>query len=144
MAITADRNDYCRAYRKHYQAYKYLYTNNDCSISRRLLLVYCVECGLKYQLMSKWRLNNTQTIQNEEYKDTLKSHRLEDMLKALGQAGTFRFPKSVRTVHGDVINDKNFHEMCRYGIKGSCKSHDDESKFVAELEKIAKWLEEGM
>lgn len=51
MPIEADRNDYRRGYRKHYQAYKFLSKNNDCSISRRLLLVYCVECGLKYRLL---------------------------------------------------------------------------------------------
>ena len=51
MPIEADRNDYRRGYRKHYQAYKFLSKTNDCSISRRLLLVYCVECGLKYRLL---------------------------------------------------------------------------------------------
>lgn len=143
MPIEADQNDYRRGYRKHYQAYKFLSKNNDCSISRRLLLVYCVECGLKYRLLEKWRQNSSKAIQDEKNNNII-THELEDLLKRLGQAGTFRFPKSIKTAHGDAINGRNFHEMCRYGIQCGCNSEDDLSRFVEELEKIAKWLEEGM
>ena len=62
MPIEADRNDYRRGYRKHYQAYKFLSKTNDCSISRRLLLVYSVECGLKYRLLEQWRQNSSNGI----------------------------------------------------------------------------------
>lgn len=143
MPIEADRNDYRRGYRKHYQAYKFLSKNNDCSISGRLLLVYCVECGLKYRLLEQLRQHSSKAIQDDK-NNKITTHELEYLLKRLGQAGTFKFPQSIKTVHGDVINDKNFHEMCRYGIQCGCKSEDDVSRFVEELEKIVNWLEEGM
>lgn len=141
MPIEADRNDYRRGYRKHYQAYKFLSKNNDCSISGRLLLVYCVECGLKYRLLEQLRQHSSKAIQDDK-NNKITTHDLEKLLKWLGQAGTFKFPKSITTAHGDAINDKNFHEMCRYGIQCDCRSENDVSRFVEELEKIAKWLEE--
>lgn len=141
MPIEADRNDYRRGYRKHYQAYKFLSKNNDCSISGRLLLVYCVECGLKYRLLEQLRQHSSKAIQDDK-NNKITTYDLEKLLKWLGQAGTFKFPKSIKTAHGDAINDTNFHEMCRYGIQCGCKSENDVSRFVEELEKIAKWLEE--
>ena len=57
--ILADKRDYKRGYTKHYNAYQILRKSNNCLKSRRLLLVYCVECGLKYKLLDKWKENNS-------------------------------------------------------------------------------------
>ena len=52
--LIADKRDYRRGYEKHYQSYKRLKSQNADINSRRLLLVYSVECGLKYKLLDKW------------------------------------------------------------------------------------------
>ena len=53
--LIADKRDYRKGYKKHYELYKRLKSNNSDINSRRLLLVYSVECGLKYMLLDKWR-----------------------------------------------------------------------------------------
>lgn len=80
MPIEADRNDYRRGYRKHYQAYKFLSKNNDCSISGRLLLVYCVECGIKYRLLEQLRQHSSKAIQDDK-NNKITTHDLEKLLK---------------------------------------------------------------
>ena len=60
--LIADKRDYRRGYEKHYQSYKRLKSENADINSRRLLLVYSVECGLKYKLLDKWNEENPQKI----------------------------------------------------------------------------------
>ena len=56
--LIADKRDYRRGYEKHYQSYKRLKSQNADINSRRLLLVYSVECVLKYKLLDKWNEEN--------------------------------------------------------------------------------------
>lgn len=60
--LIADKRDYRKGYEKHYQSYKRLKGENADIYSRRLLLVYSVECGLKYKLLDKWNEQNPQKI----------------------------------------------------------------------------------
>ena len=60
--LIADKRDYRRGYEKHYQSYKRLKSENADINSRRLLLVYSVECSLKYKLLDKWNEENPQKI----------------------------------------------------------------------------------
>lgn len=45
--LIADKKDYKRGYKKHFGLYKRLHSEHADSSSRRLLLIYSVECGLK-------------------------------------------------------------------------------------------------
>ncbi len=86
--LIADKKDYRKGYKKHYELYKRLKSENSNVNSRRLLLIYCVECGLKYMLLDKWCENSPKKIldSNDKIKkDILKSHNLEKILKELGQ-----------------------------------------------------------
>ncbi len=56
--LIADKKDYRKGYKKHYELYKRLKSENSNVNSRRLLLIYCVECGLKYMLLDKWCENS--------------------------------------------------------------------------------------
>lgn len=144
MVLKADKKDYKKAYKKHYEAYNILYRNNDCIISRRLLLVYSVECGLKYKLLNEWRVNNPEKIfnnVNDPRHGVIKSHCLKKILKELGQAGTFRFPKNIKTQHGQGVDDVNYHEMCRYGVEAKREYEDLEKSYEELLCRIAKWIE---
>ena len=119
--ILADKRDYRQGYKKHYSAYYKLMETNASINSKRLLLSYCVECGLKY----------------------LQSHNLEKILKELGQLGTFKFPQLI-TAHQDSITSENYHQLCRYCIRVKDKDRVKEDKYEIELKKIADWIEEGM
>lgn len=77
--LIADKKDYRRGYQKHYQSYKRLNDENFDVNSRRLLLVYSVECGLKYMLLDKWNEETPKNIfesDDDRKKDILKSHNL--------------------------------------------------------------------
>lgn len=55
MRLQADQSYYKNAFKKHFHAYSnWQATGSD--PSKRLILVYCVECGLKYEVMKKERL----------------------------------------------------------------------------------------
>ena len=54
--IQAVQQDYKRAFQKHLHAYSN-WDNKGSDISKRLVLVYCVECGLKYKLMESLKIH---------------------------------------------------------------------------------------
>lgn len=144
--ILADKRDYKQGYRKHYITYKRLHCENADINSRRLLLVYCVECGLKYLLLDKWHEENPKNIllgDDEKKKNVLRTHNLERILKELGQQGAFKFPQLL-TIHRDSITIENYHQLYRYCIRIKEKDKIAESVYEEELRKIANWIEEGM
>ena len=52
MSLRADQRDYKNAFKKHYHAYSN-WQGTGSNLSRRLILAYCVECGLKYEVMKQ-------------------------------------------------------------------------------------------
>ena len=144
--LIADKKDYRRGYKKHYQLYKRLRDEQSDVNSRRLLLVYSVECGLKYMLLDKWNEENPQNIlkgDDDRKKDVLTSHNLEKILKELGQQGIFKFPQ-LETVHKNIVISETYHQLYRYCIRTREKQQDKEKKLEESLNNVACWLEEGM
>lgn len=144
--LIADKKDYRRGYKKHYQLYKRLKDENSDVNSRRLLLVYSVECGLKYMLLDRWNEENPVNIlegKDNRKKDILKSHNLEKILKELGQQGNFKFPQ-LETVHKDTVISETYHQLYRYCIRTQEKQQEKEEKFEKSLSDVACWIEEGM
>lgn len=144
--LIADKRDYRKGYEKHYQSYRRLKGENADINSRRLLLVYSVECGLKYKLLDKWNEKNPRKIlegTDDKKRDILKSHNLERILKELGQQGNFKFPR-LKTVHKGIVDPESYHQFYRYCIKTQEKQLDKEEKIEASLNDIACWIKEGM
>ncbi len=144
--LVADKKDYRRGYKKHYQLYKRLREGNSNVNSRRLLLIYSVECGLKYMLLDKWNEENPKNIldsNDSRKKDILTSHNLEKILKELGQQGNFSFPQ-LATVHKNVVVAETYHQLYRYCIRTQEKQQDKEEKMEETLNNVACWIEEGM
>lgn len=144
--LIADKKDYRRGYKKHYQLYKRLNSEGSDIDSRRLLLVYCVECGLKYMLLDKWNEENPKNIFNsndDRKKDILKSHNLEKILKELGQQGNFKFPQ-LETIHRDLVVSQTYHQLYRYCIRIEKKQQNKENMIERTLNHVACWLEERM
>jgi len=137
--IQAAQQDYKRAFQRHLHAYSN-WDKTGSDISKRLILVYCVECGLKYAVMQKIHIQNMKDAQ-PDLEDELRSHDLQKLMKRLKIAGNYFFPQ-IRTVHGDTITVATYHQFCRYSIppfKGEeihIKTYDDQ------LENIANWLKE--
>lgn len=144
--LIADKRDYRRGYKKHYESYKRLRMHNSDINSRRLLLIYSVECGLKYMLLDKWRVEDPQKIfesNDEKKKEILKSHNLGKMLKELGQQGNFKFP-TLETVHRNYVVSDTYHQLYRYGIRTQEKDQKKEEKLEETLKNVAYWIGEGM
>ena len=144
--IIADKRDYKKGYKKHFASYQRLRSDNCDINSRRLLLIYSVECGLKYMLLDKWHEENPKTIlegTDEKRKDIIKSHNLEKILKELGQQGNFKFPQ-IKTVHRDVVVTETYHQLYRYSIRTQEDERSKEEGLEETLKSIAVWIEEGM
>lgn len=144
--LIADKRDYKRGYRKHYELYKKLRNTNSDVNSRRLLLIYSVECGLKYMLLDKWHEENPKKIlesADETKIGILKSHNLGKLLKELGQEGNFKFPQ-LETIHKNQVVSENYHQLYRYCISIRESEKGKEEKLEETLKNVACWIGEGM
>lgn len=99
MSLRADQRDYKNAFKKHYHAYSN-WQGTGSNLSRRLILAYCVECGLKYEVMKQECLIQTTDAQGE-VKTALGQHDLRKLLKCLKKAGMYKFPGPIKTRCGD-------------------------------------------
>ena len=147
--ILADKNDYKKGYQKHYYTYQFLSSQNGATMSKRLLLVYSVECGLKYKLLEEWDIRSSNEIReilkdkNHPRHNILGTHNLRKIIKELGQEGQFRFPQ-IRTSHKDNISVEEYHQMQRYGIKVDDRDTEKDDKYEEVLQKIAAWIQYGI
>ena len=144
--LIAYKRDYRRGYYNHYQSYKRLKSENADINSRRLLLIYSVECGLKYKLLDRWNEKNPQKIlegTDDKKIKMLKSHNLERILKELGQQGNFKFPR-LKTAHRNIVDAETYHQLYRYCINTQERQLDKEEKIEDSLNDIACWIKEGM
>lgn len=142
--LLADRRDYKRGYEKHFEAYRSMAEKNQSAKSRCLLLIYSVECGLKYKLMIHWHENSTKgwiDDKNDKRSELIKNHNIESMLKELNQCGTFHFP-SLKTVHNQGVSAKTYHQFCRYGIEAKDKDGLNEKQYEKVLLQVAEWIGE--
>ena len=139
MQIQAVQQDYKRAFQKHLHAYSN-WNKTGSDISRRLILIYCVECGLKCALMKSLQIQKVPEAQ-EEIAHDLASHDLQKLIKHLKIAGGYSFPH-IQTIHGDVVTLTTYHQLCRYAIRPT-KAHESYiQKYDEQLAEIADWLKE--
>lgn len=136
--LQANRKNYLKAYRKHF----FTYCNSDkgCDTSRRMILCYCVECGLKCLIMKNNRINSVLQAE-EEIRHVLSSHDVRNLLNAVNQAGNYRF-KDFKTEYGDNVTPKDFHQFCRYSIAAEKKEFHQVIEYENKLMEIAEWLKE--
>ncbi len=144
--LLADMHDYRKGYKKHFVSYKHLKSENADVDSRRLLLIYSVECGLKYKLLDKWHIKDPRKILDggdERKRAILTTHNLDKILKELGQEGIFKLP-ALKTIHSDLVPSEAYHQLYRYCIKIQEKGKDKEERLEDVLKDIASWIGEGM
>ena len=135
--LKADRTEYRKAYFRNYDACGALKDTTNL-YARRLMLCYCIECGLKYLILfTKKAFDAEELCEKDQLKMT--SHSPEVLLKVLGKQGLFEF-QQYKTIHGQTVDSGNYHQCCRYAIKTGKTEGQKEKKLVDELEKIAEWL----
>lgn len=159
--LFADLRDLKKAYNCNYASYRRLKQSTPSYDDRKaaLLLLYAVECGLKYMLIDRWRIGQglkkmleiylrekENCNDNDLYRRAkiLTSHNIEAMLIYLGQAGTFKFYNDIMTVHQDKVNSSNMHELFRYCIAVQSRSSGMLAEQIKQFEKIAEWIRSEM
>lgn len=136
--VNVTRREFQQSYRNHYK----LYCNtSDCPKTRRLILFYSVECGLK-SLILKQTGNNTYE-QLEQYCKTnpgknLAGHDIRAMLKEVNPQSSFVL-RNIRLKHkGSPVPPKKFNELWRYGAETEEPQQEEDAEKV--LIRIAEWL----
>jgi hypothetical protein len=112
------------AYKTHVKCLKSCANPNHPSLD--LIRFYAAECGLKYLVMHKESLSNTNQIQERDRNDRKKhpvlTHDLPGIIKFLGisvhDLGGLSSPQPCVSVEGNrkTISVKDAHEALRYGI----------------------------
>lgn len=136
--IRADLKNYKRAFTKH--AYTYDRWNDGSTISQRMILCYCVECGLKCLIMQDNCITKISQA-NEDIVAILGSHNLKNLLKEVGQAGNFKLV-SFHTEFGEEVDPSQFHQFCRYCIEAKQSDLDKINNLEEELNSVKEWLKE--
>jgi hypothetical protein len=132
--LHATKNDLKRAFRKHYKLYNVLQPQQH-QMTRRLILFYVVETGLKYHLLGIIRKSNTNDLQNH-YGNI--GHNIRKMLQEAHCRGNFSLAEFL-TEKKQRVEPEQFHQMWRYGIKA--EKIEGENKAEDQLKKIAEWLD---
>ena len=134
--IKVKRREFQDSYRRQYKIYK---ENTGNSKSRRLLLFYSVECGLKSLLMKDLG-NNTyeEFVQccGREKKD-LTGHNISAMLKKLNPHSSYCL-RNIHLKRGGCVPPEKFNELWRYGAE--TEDGDEEEKVEKTLARIAEWI----
>ena len=131
--LPATQRELRAAFQKHAAAYS-SWDKNASDISKRLILIYCVECGLKYLLMRK---NQIMTI--DDSGGQVATHDFHLLLKQLGWAGPYSFPQ-IRLRNGGYANSFRYHEMCRYNLQTD--EYEKVQLYDRQLEEIANAIKE--
>lgn len=134
--INVTRREFQDSYRRHYKMYKETIGNDK---TRRLILFYSVECGLKSLLMKDLG-NNTyeefvQCCGND--KKELTGHNICAMLKKLNPQNSYCL-KHIRLKRGGSVPPEKFNELWRYGA--ALEDGNEEEKAEKTLAKIAEWI----
>jgi hypothetical protein len=132
--LCAKKSDLKRAFIKHYELYNSLQPNHH-QMTRKLILFYAIETGLKYYLLGIIHKSNTDEL--HQYYDDI-GHDIRRMLKEANRGGQFIL-EGFLTEGKQWAEPGQFHQMWRYGIRA--KETGDENKAETVLKKIVEWLD---
>lgn len=134
--INITRREFQDSYRRHYKMYKETTGNEK---SRRLLLFYSVECGLKSLLMKDLGKNTSEEFVKccGSEKKELTGHDIRAMLKKLNPHNSYCL-RNIHLKRGGYVSPDKFNELWRYGA--ALEDKDEEEKAEKTLMKIAEWI----
>ncbi|MDR1702074.1 MAG: hypothetical protein LBR56_04805 [Sporomusaceae bacterium] len=138
--IVANSSDYKKGFNKHYHAFR-SWNRAENTNSRRLILFYCVECGLKFLVMTGAKIYKTENLR-DSLKELIESHDIEKLLKKSNFSGKYSFPP-FETKYGDMVTVKTYHQLCRYCVEPKTTNDYEKSQIYEEqLIRLATWIEE--
>ena len=136
--INVTRREFQQSFRNHYGLYK----KSEVSVSpktRRLLLFYSVECGLKSLILKDIGKNTYEELYkySEENGKHVHGHNLKEMTREVGIEHKYPL-KKIRLAAGQDIMSEHFNELWRYGA--SVADEEEELKAEKMLQKIAEYI----
>lgn len=136
--INITRKEFSDSCRRHYYLYKKTEDNANVN-SRRLLLFYSAECGLKSCILRKIGKNTYSEL--EAYcKNNNKGNCGHDIKNLLSIAEIQHLDslKTIRLYEGGEIQSRQFNELWRYGAKVADEKECEDAEEA--LRKIVEWL----
>ena len=138
--INVTRKEFQVSCKNHY----FLYKNDKSGISprtKRLLLFYSVECGLKCLIMKNIGKNTYEELRkySEDNQKRIHGHDLKAMTQEVGIEHKYPLKRIRLAKGGGVVTPDRYNELWRYGA--ATESDDEEIKAEAVLRGIADWIE---
>lgn len=136
--INITRREFQQSYRNHYKHYK---NSQESPKTRRLILFYSVECGLK-SLIMKDTGNNTY-YELERYCERnggkkLAGHDIRAMIKEVNPRNAFILKDIHLKNSGSSVPPARYNELWRYGAE--VENAAQEEAVEKTLVKIAEWI----
>lgn len=132
-------NEFRNSYKKHYELYKH--GNRMVAVkSRRLLLFYSVECGLKcmpLQKIGKASYSDLQ-IYCKNKNGTFDGHNIKEMVKELGLDREYIIKRIQLKNAGGTVESRQFNELWRYGVESADEL--EEEKVEDTLVELAEYI----
>ena len=140
--INITRRECQNSYRNHYRLYKTANIETSPK-SRRLLLFYSVECGLKSLIMKNIGKNTYEELRkySEEQGKRVHGHDLKAMTQEVGIEHQYPL-KRIRLAKEGSCAPERYNELWRYGA--AIEDEEEEIKAENTLEKIAEWIEQRL
>ena len=141
--INITRREFQVSCRNHYSMYK----NTDaaaCPRTRRLLLFYSVECGLKSLIMKEIGKNTYEELKkySEENQKHIHGHDLKAMTQEMGIEHKYPLKRIRLAKEGQDVGSDRYNELWRYGAP--VMDEDEEKRAEKTLLGIAEWIEQRL
>lgn len=141
--LNITRREFQKSCKNHYSLYKKA-EPEAAPRTRRLLLFYSVECGLKSLIMKEIGKNTYGELKkySEANHKNIHGHDLKAMARAVGIEHKYPL-KKIRLKHAgqDVAPDR-YNELWRYGA--SIEDEEEEIRAEETLLGIAEWIEKRL
>lgn len=137
--LNTTRNEFKKSFNAHFNLY--VESEGTSSLNtRRLMIFYCVECGLKNLLLKQIGKNTYEDLQ--QYKDSIHKdvagHNLKELTKEIGIESAYPL-KSIKLKKGSV-QPRQYNELWRYGV--TVENEEDAQREEKTLYDIALWIKQ--
>lgn len=145
--VPAKRKDLKNSFKKHYNVYKTIKDASCHPMSKRMLLFYAVESGLKCLLLDQIHKNTTLDLQEYHGFDFLKKHGhdINKLLKLvkIGDSKQYMLTSIPvpRSWPPRTIEPEELHQIWRYGIEMGITEQEKQAE--EKLRNIAAWLDDN-
>ena len=139
--INVKRSEFRDSYRRHYALY--LYGDRTVSLrTRRLILFYSVECGLKSLILKQIGKNTYEDLKlySRNSGRNVQGHDIKAMTQALGIDKYYPLRPLQLSDKGGSVPVQQFNELWRYGAAVSDEHQEEEAERT--LNRIAVWIGE--